>query len=81
MRNIVPLPAGWISRPAGKEGCMTSVSVDETCIACGTCVEICPEVFELEGEIASIKKEADLSLDEKIIEAAQSCPVEAIHYE
>jgi ferredoxin len=46
-----------------------------------TCVEICPEVFELEGELATTKQGADLSLDKKIIEAAEACPVEAIHYE
>jgi ferredoxin len=44
-------------------------------------VEICPEVFELEGELAIIKKGADLSLDKKIIEAAEACPVEAIRFE
>ena len=60
---------------------MTKVSVDDTCIACGTCVEICPDVFELEGDVASVKNGADLSLDEKIIEAAEACPVESIHYE
>jgi ferredoxin len=60
---------------------MQTVSVDDTCIACGTCVEICPEVFELEGDIASVKSGADLSLDAKIIEAAEECPVEAIHHE
>jgi ferredoxin len=60
---------------------MNQVTVDDACIACGTCVEICPEVFELEGDLALVKKGADLSLDEKIIEAAQACPVEAIHYE
>jgi ferredoxin len=60
---------------------MKKVSVEDTCIACGTCVEICPEVFELEGEIATIKDGAELSLDEKIIEAADACPVEAIRYE
>ncbi len=60
---------------------MKNVSVDDACIACGTCVEMCPEVFELEGDIASIKNGADLSLDDKIIEAAEACPVEAIHYE
>ena len=60
---------------------MKQVSVEDTCIACGTCVEICPEVFELEGDIASVKDGADLSLDEKIIEAAEACPVEAISYE
>ncbi len=60
---------------------MKAVTIDDTCIACGTCVEVCPEVFELEGEIASLKNGADLSLDDKIIEAAEACPVEAIHYE
>jgi ferredoxin len=57
------------------------VWIDENCIACGTCVELCPEVFELEGEMASLRSGADLSLDDKIIEAAEACPVEAIHYE
>lgn len=60
---------------------MIKVLIEDTCVACGTCVEICPEVFELEGELASIKQDADLSLDKKIIEAAEACPVEAIHYE
>lgn len=60
---------------------MKNVSVDDACIACGTCVEMCPEVFELEGDIALVKNGADLSLDDKIIEAAEACPVEAIHYE
>ena len=60
---------------------MKKVWIDDTCVGCGTCVEICPEVFELEGELATIKQGADLSLDKKIIEAAEACPVEAIHYE
>ncbi|MDP1991471.1 MAG: ferredoxin [Syntrophales bacterium] len=60
---------------------MTKVSVDDTCIACGTCIEICPDVFVLEGDIASVKNGANLSLDQKIIEAAEACPVEAIQYE
>ena len=60
---------------------MKQVWIDDTCVGCGTCVEICPEVFELEGELATIKQGADLSLDKKIIEAAEACPVEAIHYE
>ena len=60
---------------------MKEVQIDDTCVGCGTCVEICPEVFELEGELATIKKGADLSLDQKIIDSAEACPVEAIHYE
>jgi ferredoxin len=60
---------------------MKKVWVEDPCIACGSCVATCPEVFELETEIATIKKDADLSLDKSIIEAAEACPVEAIHYE
>ena len=60
---------------------MKKVWVDDECIACGTCVDICPDVFELEGDIASLKDGADLTLDDAIVESAEACPVEAIHYE
>ncbi len=60
---------------------MKKVWIDDECIACGTCVDICPEVFELTGEIASLVDGADLSLEDAIVEAAEACPVEAIHYE
>jgi ferredoxin len=59
---------------------MKEVTVDENCVGCGSCVEVCPEVFELEDDLAIVKKGADLSLDAKIIEAAEACPVEAIQY-
>jgi ferredoxin len=57
------------------------VWIDDTCVDCGSCVEICPEVFDLEGELATMKKGVGLSLDKKTIEASDACPVEAIHYE
>lgn len=60
---------------------MKKVWVEDSCIACGACVDICPEVFELEGDIASVKAGAKLSDNDTIIEAAEACPVEAIHYE
>ncbi len=60
---------------------MKTVTVDENCVGCGSCAEVCPEVFEVEGDVAIVKEGADLSLDNKIIEAAESCPVEAIHYD
>lgn len=60
---------------------MKKVWVDDECIACGTCVDLCPEVFEMEGDLAIVSPGADLSLDDKIVEAAEACPVEAIHYE
>jgi ferredoxin len=60
---------------------MKEVTVDENCVGCGSCAETCPEVFELKDDLAIVKKGADLSLDAEIIEAADACPVEAIHYE
>lgn len=60
---------------------MKNVWVDDECIACGTCVDLCPQVFELEGDIASVRGGADLTLEDAIVDAAESCPVEAIHYE
>lgn len=56
------------------------IKVDEDeCISCETCVEICPEVFEMEGDIAVARME-DIpeALQEACREAADSCAVEAI---
>jgi ferredoxin len=60
---------------------MKTLKIEDICVACGSCVEICPEVFDLDAEMAVVKNDADLSLDDNIIEAAEACPVEAIVYE
>ena len=56
------------------------VRIDEdACVGDGTCVEVCPEVFEMRGDLAVIKiNEIPEELEEKCREAADSCPVEAI---
>jgi len=59
-------------------------SVDDSCIACGLCVEVCPEVFDLpEGaDVAKvIVEEVPAAADASCREAADGCPVEAIHLE
>ncbi len=49
------------------------------CIGDETCVEVCPELFEMEGHVAAAKMEnIPKDLEEKVKEAATSCPVEAI---
>lgn len=53
--------------------------VDESCVACGLCPEICPEVFKLEGAIAEVIVDVvPPQLEAKAREAAEQCPTEAI---
>lgn len=59
------------------------VAVDrDTCIGCGLCVDICPEVFEMdEDSIAIVIAQPDAGNEESAQEAADSCPVNAISAE
>ena len=59
------------------------VWVDEdACTGCGLCEDTCPEVFEIEDDIASVKEDADFNdYEDEIKEATEDCPTEAIHYE
>ncbi len=52
---------------------------EELCVGDETCVDICPEVFEMQGDIAMVKmEEVPEEFQEACREAAESCPVEAI---
>ncbi len=55
----------------------------DTCIGCGICVSICPEVYEMNDDLKSQALEGDLPVDleEGAMEGANSCPVDAIHTE
>lgn len=56
------------------------VTVDpKLCIGCYLCSGIAPDVFEMDGDKAKLKKNADLKKDKKaVLEAEESCPVQAI---
>ena len=60
---------------------ISKVTIEEGCIACGVCEQVCPEVFKV-NDTAEILKEADLAAnEEKIRESAGSCPVTVIKVE
>jgi ferredoxin len=56
------------------------VRVDaDTCVGDGSCVSICPEIFEMGDDIVKAKMEdVPEDLQESCREAADVCPVEAI---
>ncbi|NLD79250.1 MAG: ferredoxin [Mollicutes bacterium] len=53
---------------------------EEECIGCGACVSLCPEVFDFNDEGYATAKEEKISeeLTQKVIDALESCPVDAI---
>ncbi|MDD2203021.1 MAG: ferredoxin [Bacilli bacterium] len=52
----------------------------DACIGCGACVSICPEVFVFndEGYAEVIADNVKEEYEEKVTEAIESCPTEAI---
>jgi len=61
------------------------VWIDDGCISCSLCTDICPDVFLVEdGEACVIRPEAAShfeDLDEDIRDSAADCPVEVIKVE
>lgn len=57
--------------------------VNEGCISCGQCVEICPGEFEFgdEGTAVAINDPVPADLEEGTVEAAEACPVSVIEIE
>lgn len=59
---------------------MTEVYVDpDICISCGTCIDMCPEIYDWddEGKAEAVDEVPD-DLEECVQEALESCPVDAI---
>lgn len=58
---------------------MMSVTIEDTCVACGICTDACPEVFVMGDEIAQVIVDPVPSEQEATVQqAADDCPVEAI---
>ncbi len=60
---------------------IAKVWIEDGCIACGICEEICPEVFVVDSE-SRVKLNVDFNTYASgIKDAADACPVEVIKYE
>ena len=55
----------------------------DLCIGCEACIDICPEVLEMQDDLAETKIEDDIpeDLEEAVREAAEACPSQAIEIE
>ena len=54
----------------------------DTCTGCGLCCDTCPEVFEMDNDVAKVLvAEVPQDAEDKCREAAEGCPVEAISIE
>lgn len=52
--------------------------VNQDCIGCGMCVEVCPEVFNIGGDgLSHVVGDANNCTD-RVWQAAEVCPVNAI---
>ena len=51
----------------------------ELCTGCGVCVDICPEVFDVQDDVTVVLVDLIPSEhEESVREAAEACPTEAI---
>lgn len=55
------------------------VRIEDTCTACGLCVDTCSDVFEMGSDMAEVTiDEVPAEFEEAVQQAADECPVEAI---
>jgi len=55
----------------------------DTCIGCGLCPAVCPEVFDMEDDGKAVAISEEIGEDSKVaaLDAEESCPVDAISIE
>lgn len=53
--------------------------VEDSCTACGLCIDTCPEVFTMGDNIAEVLvSKVPAEFEDAVQQAADECPVEAI---
>ena len=51
----------------------------DVCIGCGACAGTCPDIFELDGDVSTVKVDEIPEAQQQCAEtAAENCPVGAI---
>ena len=87
LQSTAPRPSGKGKAQGTKEESeketAKKVVIDEpACVACGACVEVCPEVFSMEeGAKAAKVIKATGGPKDKIREAIDTCPTQCIKWE
>ena len=72
-------PRGTAGYSSGKGTAVTLRIARDRCAGCGTCAEICPEIFLMDVDLASVKTAVVAEdLQNACRQAAESCPLEAI---
>ena len=55
------------------------VRIEDTCTACGLCVDTCPDVFEMGADVAQVIADVvPAEFEDSVQQAADECPSESI---